>query len=223
MSSQDKHSHRNQIHYLETLKGILTMARDPGRTESVFDIEDGLRDIEATRLAVEHVRRDPQMAAMIDQRYLRHEEHDLDALLKLPTGTLGNAFAHHIVDKGFDPDYFRNRALNDDVDYILMRLRQTHDIWHVITGFDTDPIGELGVKAVEVAQTRRPMAAVVASGGLLRFLLHDPEDLGKVLAGISAGYQMGIKSKPLLAQKWETHWERPVAEWRTMLNLTPFQ
>jgi len=223
MRSQSKHSHRNQIHYLETLKGILTMARDPGHTESVFDIEDGLRDIEATRLAVEHVRKDPQMAAMIDERYLRHEEHDLDALMKLPTGSLGNAFAHHIVDRGFDPDYFRKRELKDDIDYILMRLRQTHDIWHVISGFDTDPIGELGVKAIEVAQTRRPMAAVVASGGLLRFLLHEPEDLGRALAGISAEYQMGIKSKLLLAQKWEAHWERPVEEWRTMLNLTPFQ
>jgi len=223
MGSPNKHSHRNQIHYLETLKGILTMARDPERTESVFDIEDGLRDIDATRLALEHVRKDPQMAAMIDERYLRHEEHDLEALLKLPPGTLGNAFARHIVDRGFDPDYFRKRALNDDIDYILMRLRQTHDIWHIITGFDTDPIGELGVKAVEVAQTRRPMAAVVAAGGLLRYLLQDPEELGKVLAAISAGYQMGIKSKLLLAQKWEDHWERPVAEWRTTLNLTPFQ
>ena len=222
MHSPEKHSHRNQIHYLETLKGILTMARNPESTESVFDIEDGLRDTEATRLAVEHVRKDPQMAAMIDERYLREEEHDLDVLIKLPAGTLGNAFAHHLVDKGFDPDYFRKREVRDDVDYILMRLRQTHDIWHVITGFDTDPIGELGVKAVEVAQTRRPMAAVVASGGLLRFLLHEPEDLGKVLAAISAGYQMGIQSKLLLAQRWEQHWERPLAEWRNMLNLTPF-
>ena len=222
MHSPEKHSHRNQIHYLETLKGILTMARNPESTESVFDIEDGLRDTEATRLAVEHVRKDPQMAAMIDERYLREEEHDLDALIQLPAGTLGNAFAHHLVDKGFDPDYFRKREVRDDVDYILMRLRQTHDIWHVITGFDTDPIGELGVKAVEVAQTRRPMAAVVASGGLLRFLLHEPEDLGKVLAAISAGYQMGIQSKLLLAQRWEQHWERPLAEWRNMLNLTPF-
>jgi ubiquinone biosynthesis protein COQ4 len=223
VSSPNKHSHRNQIHYLEALKGLLTMVRDPEHTESVFDIEDGLRDSDATRFALEHVRKDPQMAALIDERYLRHEEHDLDALMKLPSGTLGNAFAHHIIDKGFDPDYFRKRELKDDVDYILMRLRQTHDIWHVITGFDTDPIGELGVKAVEVAQTRRPMAGVVTSAGFLKYLLRDPEDLGKVLATISAGYQMGIKSKLLLAQKWEAHWERPVAEWRTMLNLTPFQ
>jgi len=50
------HSHRNQIHYLDTLKGIASMLRNPESTESVFDIEDGLSDIEATRLAMLHVR-----------------------------------------------------------------------------------------------------------------------------------------------------------------------
>jgi ubiquinone biosynthesis protein Coq4 len=215
------HSHRNQIHYLDTLKGIATMLRNPEATESVFDIEDGLSDIEATRLAMLHVRKDPDMAAMIDERYLRTKEHDLDALLQLPANTLGYAFARNLTDKGFDPDYFRKREIKNDIDYVLMRLRQTHDIWHVITGFDTDPVGELGVKAVEVAQTRRPMAAVVSCGGVMRFLLHDPENLGKVLAAVSAGYQMGIKSKLLLAQRWEDHWDRPLDEWRAMLNLTP--
>ncbi len=45
----------SRIHYLTTLKGAVGMLRDPHHTESVFDIEDGLRDIEATWLAMEHV------------------------------------------------------------------------------------------------------------------------------------------------------------------------
>jgi ubiquinone biosynthesis protein Coq4 len=65
------------------------------------------------------------------------------------------------------------------------------------------------------------MAAVVAAGGVLRFLYKDPDHLGEALCAVSEGYQMGIKAKLLLAQKWEDHWERPLEEWRTMLNLTP--
>jgi ubiquinone biosynthesis protein Coq4 len=215
------HSHRNQIQYLETIRGLATMIRDPGHTESVFDIEDGLQKLEAYELAVEYIRSDPAMAELIKERYLRHGEHDLDALLKLPGATLGYHFARHLRDRGFDPDYFRVREVHTDLDYVLMRLRQTHDIWHVVTGFDTDPISELGVKAVELAQTRRPMAAVVAAGGVLRFLYKDPDNLGEALSAVSEGYQMGIKAKPLLAQKWEDHWERPLEEWRTTLNVTP--
>jgi ubiquinone biosynthesis protein COQ4 len=215
------HSHRNQIQYLETIRGLVTMIRDPGHTESVFDIEDGLQDLEAYALAVEYVRSDPAMAELMKERYLRHGAHDLDALLKLPEPSLGYHFAHHIRDKGFDPDYFRVREVHTDLDYVLMRLRQTHDIWHVVTGFDTDPVSELGLKAVELAQTRRPMAAVVAAGGVLRFLYKDPENLGEVLAAVAEGYELGIKARLLLAQKWEDHWERPLEEWRTMLNVTP--
>jgi ubiquinone biosynthesis protein COQ4 len=215
------HSHRNKIQYLETIRGLSTMIRDPGHTESVFDIEDGLQNLEAYELAVEYLRRDPVMAEVMKERYLRHGAHDLDTLLKLPEASLGYHFARHLRDRGFDPDYFRVREVHSDLDYVLMRLRQTHDIWHVITGFDTDPISELGVKAVELAQTRRPMAAVVAAGGVLRFLYKDPEHLGETLSAVSEGYQLGIKAKPLLAQKWEDHWERPLEEWRTMLNVTP--
>lgn len=218
-----RHDHRQHIHYLETLKGIASMLRDPGSTQSVFDIEDGLRDIEAAELFLRYVRRDPAMVGMIEERYLRHGQHDIPGLLKLPVDTLGYCFARHIADHGFDPDYFRKIEIKDDLDYIMLRMRQTHDIWHVITGFATDPIGEVGLKAVELAQTRRPMSAVIACGGVLRFLFHEPEDLGKVLSAVAEGYKMGTRSELLLAQKWEEHWERPLAEWRAMLNVTPVE
>jgi len=60
---------------------------------------------------------------------------------------------------GFDPDYYRKIDVQNDIDYVMMRIRQTHDIWHVVTGFDTHPLGEIAIKAVELSQTHRPMAA----------------------------------------------------------------
>lgn len=35
--------------YVRTLRGVIGMLRNPEGTESVFDIEDGLKDIQATR------------------------------------------------------------------------------------------------------------------------------------------------------------------------------
>ena len=58
---------RSRIHYFTTLKGVVGMLRDPKHTESVFDIEDGLRDIEATSLAMEHVRKDSGVERMIEE------------------------------------------------------------------------------------------------------------------------------------------------------------
>ena len=73
-------------------------------------------------------------------------------------------------------------AVQDDASYILLRLRQTHDIWHLITGFGTDVAGELGLKAFELAQTRRPMALVLLTFGLLKALIKTPDALATPIA-----------------------------------------
>ena len=218
MFFKNRRHHKSHLHYLTLLKGAIGMLRDPDHTESVFDIEDGMRDHEATKLAMEHVRTDRGVARMIEERYLAPPP-DMDRLLRLPEGSLGYCYSHELVDQGFDPDYYRKIDVKDDIDYVLMRLRQTHDIWHVITGIANDRIGEIGVKAVELAQTHRPMAAVITTGGIIRYMVKNPADLVKVLERISYGYRLGIEAKPFLAQKWEENWEKPVAEWRAELNV----
>lgn len=213
-----KKSHSSHIHYYTTLKGMLGMLRDPGHTESVFDIEDGLKDIEATKHYVAYARSQPGVARLMEARYLTAQP-DMERLEKLPDGTLGREFARHIIEHGFDPDYYRKIHVQNDLDWVMMRMRQTHDIWHVITGLDTSPIGELAVKAFELAQTRRPMAGVITAGGVFRYLVATPDEFGTMLEALSHGYQMGKKAKPFLAQKWEEGWDRPLENWRAELNV----
>ena len=212
-------SHSSNVHFLTTLKGITGMLRNPDGVESVFDIEDGLHDIEAADLMAKHLRECSDTGQMIDDRWLAPENPDLDCLRELPEGTLGQAYAHHIESHGYDPDYFRKIEIKDDKDYVMMRVRQTHDIWHVMTGFDVSRIGEVSIKAFELAQMRRPMAAVICAGGIMRFMLSDPEEFPDLLEGISAGYLMGRHASKFLGQKWEDHWDRPVSEWREMLGV----
>lgn len=209
-----------RIRWFTTLKGVLGMLRNPEHTESVFDIEDGLRDGEAYRRALTFLRSQPDVAAMIRARWLAPPP-DLPALRRLPDGTLGRAFAGHIDDHGFDPDYYRKLEVRSDLDYVLLRLRQTHDLWHVVTGLDTSRTGELALKAFELGQTRRPMAAVIAAGGVLRYLLKQPAELEQVLQSISRGYQLGLRCRPFLAQRWELGWHRPLQQWRAELQVDP--
>ena len=211
------HGH-DQIHYLTTLRGVIGMLRNPEGTESVFDIEDGLKDIRAAEGFVERARRDPEVAALMAARHLAAPV-DLESLERLPAGTLGHTFARHILDHGFDPDYYRKLDVRTDLDWVMMRMRQTHDVWHVVTGIDTSRLGEIAVKAFELAQTWRPLAAVITCGGMMRFLLKDPGQLGDVMTHISHGYQLGRHARPFLAQKWEEGWDLPLAEWRARVGL----
>ena len=217
-NSKHSEGHHHHIHYFTALKGITGMLRDPEHTDSVFDIEDGLRDTEAYDLALAHIVRHPATKRIVDERYLAAPT-DIDALQKLAPGSLGHTYARHIVDHGFDADYFRKIAVKTDLDYVLMRVRQTHDIWHVITGFQPNRIDEIALKAFELAQLRRPMAAVIAAGGVMRYLFKEPEQLAEVLHGISLGYRLGLAAEPLLAQRWELEFDVPMEAWRKRLNI----
>ena len=49
----------------------------------------------------------------------------------------------------------------------MHRLRETHDIVHVLTGFGTDGPGELGQQAFNLAKNRSPLVAMLNFGGML--------------------------------------------------------
>ena len=194
------------------------MMLNPEGTQSVFDLEDGLMKSKSTEELLRFTSKDPTVRALIDERYLK-DVPDTDALSKLPKDTLGYRFFKHLDSMGFDPDYYRKIDVKTDTDYVMMRIRQTHDIWHVITGFDTHPLGEIAIKAVELAQTHRPMAAAICAGGVFRYMVKQPEEFADCLESIVAGYHMGLQSKPLLAMKWEELWDRNVEDLRERLGV----
>lgn len=211
---------RINLEFLATLKGLVSLLKDPGNTESVFDIEDSLQNHKSTQLMVEYVKSKPEVAEIVDQRYTPAPV-DVDALLLCPQDSLGYAYASYLKKADFDPNFYRKPVGDDDSSYIFLRIRQTHDIWHVITDFGSNEIEEIGLKAFELAQTHRTMSAILISGGLLKVLFNHPEYLERLLDRIAVGYRMGAKAKPFLAQKWEENWDKSLAQWRAELGVEP--
>lgn len=194
------------------------MMLNPEGTDSVFDMEDGLLKSKSTQELLRFTSKDPSVRSMIDERYLQPIP-DTEALSRLPKDTLGYRYFYHLDSQGFDPDYYRKIDVQNDIDYVMMRIRQTHDIWHVVTGFDTHPLGEIAIKAVELAQTHRPMAAAICAGGVYRYMLKQPDEFADCLESIVAGYHMGLQSKALLAMKWEELWDRKLEDLRERLGV----
>lgn len=201
-----------------TLKGTIALFANPSNTLSVYDIEDGLRHDKSTHLSIEFLKAQPGVMSLVEKRYLAPPP-NLEALSKCSPYSLGYAYATYIQSHGFDPVFYRNLAVSDDTSYLFLRRRQTHDIWHIVTGFGIDEASELGLKAFELAQTRSTMSALLVAGGLVRTLFKEPEQLGYLLDRIAIGYRMGTKAQPFLAQQWEEQWEKPVAQWREELNV----
>src|SRR5258706_2970705 len=94
-----------------------------------------------------------------ERRALDSHTIDLDTLVKLPEGTLGHAYATFMKLHGLTPDVFDGtptEVSDPRHAYIIQRLRQSHDLWHVVTNCQTDPAGEIALQAFTYAQLKAP-------------------------------------------------------------------
>jgi ubiquinone biosynthesis protein Coq4 len=144
---------------------------------------------------------------------------DLNALLQLPRGTLGHTYATVLTKLGYDPNFYRRREIKTDEDWVVMRGRKTHDIQHVVTGFGPTG-GELGVLSMGAVQIGYPMPVFLQVASLGMALKRQPERLEQLTQQIARGMGMAVEAKPLIAQRWEEGWDKPVSQWRQELNIT---
>ncbi len=147
---------------------------------------------------------------------------DLDALLALPADTLGHAYAVFLTSRGLTPEVFDGPPpgiVDPRASYIIQRMRQTHDLWHVVTGSETDPAGEIALQAFTHAQTGAPSSAILAAFGTLRTVREKPGIARSLVRDVVAAFRRGKRAEKLVLFAWEDHWATPLADVRAMLGL----
>lgn len=190
--------------------------------QTVGELTYGLLETSAYDLVAHHLNQDPDCAVLIRDRYIP-PAHDLDALLTLPPDSLGYLYAAHMKKTGFDPNLHAGMTAKSDAEYVELRLSQTHDLWHIVTGFDISVVGEIGLQAFHLPQFPYPLATMLVANSLISTTLKEPEMLPHLLEAIAQGFQMGKTAKSLFAQKWEEGWEKPLSQWQVELNIQPIQ
>jgi ubiquinone biosynthesis protein COQ4 len=203
-------------------KSFTSMLFGDNSLETVGELTYGLLGTPAYKRLAQHLHQDPACSALIRDRYIP-SAHDLDALLTLPPDSLGYIYAAKMKKTGFDPNLHAGMTASSDAEYVELRLSQTHDLWHVITGFGTSLVDEIGLQAFHLPQFPYPLATMLVANSLISTTLKEPEMLPQLLAAITQGFQMGNAAKPLFAQKWEEGWEKPLTQWQAELNIQPIQ
>jgi ubiquinone biosynthesis protein Coq4 len=199
-------------------KSFFAMLSGDTSLELVGEMTDVLLETPAFDLAAQHLKRNPACARLIHERYIP-PAHDLNDLLTYPENSLGYCYASAVKKAGFDPNLHIGMTAESDAQYLELRLSQTHDIWHVVTGFDTSVIGEIGLQAFHLSQFPYPLATMLVSNSLISSTLLAPEELPQLLAAIAQGWKMGSMAKALFAQKWEESWQKPLVQWQAELNI----
>jgi ubiquinone biosynthesis protein COQ4 len=196
-------------------------------TNNVFNIEDKLRDSSQMERCIKLIKCDPASAQMLEERY-EGKSFDLEAMLNMPKDSLGWTYAKVMTAQGLDPQFYRLRpSLEQETDYVTHRIRKTHDLHHILTGFSIKGGAELGVISVIVAQTAYPGFLMIdLLSMVLSFLLDESStlhDLRPTVADIfdimSLGIKIGREARPLFPVRWEEGFEKPLSQWREELNI----
>ncbi len=207
--------------HLKVLSSFITLTRNPANFEAIYDLDEILRKTDLGIISLNYLKSYPEVGAIIQERYLAPVP-NLNELMTYPQDSLGYQFASHLITNHFDPEFYRKREVKDDISYIVLRRSQTHDIQHIVTGFTTDSSGELGLQAFQFAQMRSPLAIAIIGAGIIH-AMSQTQILSDHIQQICLGWEMGLKAKPLLAQKWEENWEKPLHQWQTELGIEPKQ
>jgi len=198
------------------LGALWILRADSGRLDQVLVFAQAVNASSLAR-AAKRVQDYPEGAKLLGERRRIDRTHvDYDALERLPDGTLGREYARFLKDNGITPDAFEELPdVGDErIAYMMLRIRQTHDLWHVLTGYTPDIRGEVLLQMFSYAQLRAPSAFLLALFGVLRYLGPTPS----LLRDLRTAFRRGKATAFLPTFAWEDRWETPVAELRAELT-----
>jgi ubiquinone biosynthesis protein COQ4 len=212
---------RDRIRPLDALRAMRALLRDPDDTARVFDVIDALSGRTRSRLF------DRFRASQAGRRLLAQRPDLLarlcerERLLALPDGTLGRCYAEFMSREQISADglvaasEISRDELPPERRWFADRLRDMHDLWHVVTGYERDLIGEAALLAFTFAQTRNPGIGFIVATAYWK--------AGRVNRGarrlLREGYRRGRQAAWLPAIEWEPLLEMPLARVREQLRV----
>lgn len=150
-------------------------------------------------------------------------ELDLGPLRDLSDGTLGREFARFLDDNEIQLEGLAQPTPYTDGDveaYLMRRIRQCHDLWHVLAGLGTAGHQEVLVHCFSIAQTGLPFSLIIISLGSLKHMVL--EGRWRVLTHETRrAYRSGRDASSLLTAYWERRWSQPLSEVRKEFGILP--
>lgn len=209
---------RNPLASLMVGYRMVRALRHPERLGDVLALADVLAPPRAMRTLVDALGRSPSAASALRERPRVGAVH-LPTLRALPGGTLGHAFAEHLDAHGLNPAALPRPEVHTDAEYVRAHMLETHDVWHVLTGFGADVAGELGLCAFSLAQMGSPFAVGILAGGLANTLLFALPERDVRMRAIVRGWLLGKRAALLFGADWARMWDTPLEPLRARFGL----
>jgi ubiquinone biosynthesis protein COQ4 len=211
-----------QLDPARALRAMVALSRNPDDTSQVFTIIESLSGYAPARM-LRGFRGDANGRRLLEERpNIVPLLADREALRRMPAGSLAHAYLAFVESEGITADGLVAaseagekglRGEGTDLDYIHDRMRDTHDLWHALTGYKGDLIGEASLLGFSLAQTHNPGIAMIILTGILRIRQRAAVRL------IAGGVRRGIAARWLPSVDWESLLPLPLETVRERLGV----
>jgi len=211
---------------LQAMRALGRLVDDPRDTAQVFVIMRALAGDAIARGQTRFAATPTGAAVLASRRDLLASLTDRGALAGLPEGSLGRAYLDLVQRAGITAEGLVAASEEAATDYATLtpdqalyarRLRDSHDLWHVVTGYGTDPFGEVCVVAFSHPQTGNLGFAAIAVIGALK-TARETGNLG-VFAAVWRAWRDGRRAAWFPGQDWEARLAQPLAVVRKELRV----
>lgn len=148
-------------------------------------------------------------------------------LKALPKGTLGRTYvdfmereglsAHGLVEES-QAQRKHHEQFDDDLHWYVNRLRDTHDMYHVLTGYGRDALGEDALLGYTHSQHGGLGVNFIAFMGNRQIAKEAPPE-ARVRDVLAEGRRNGKQAKRIVDQDIEALLDQPIDEVRERLNI----
>lgn len=209
---------------------LRNLIADPERTDQVFEIVRALSGNSFER-AYQRFTASPGGQQLLAERpSLLDALSDRQALMAMPQGSFGRAYAEFMqagqldaaglveAEQMADQNYAIEGRRDPDRDFFGDRLRDMHDLWHVLTDYGRDEAGEAANLAFTLGQVRNPGIALIVVAGAVLGPKRPPFHWQRYLL---SAYRRGRKAALLTAAPYEKLLARPLEEVRRQFSIQP--
>ncbi len=203
-------------------QALSALVRDPDDLPQVFALIESLAGTAPHRLLRRFQRSATGRTIIAEQRDIVPLLSDREALRRLPVGSLAHAYLAFVEGEGITAEGLQAAAREGQrrkagpFTFVRNRMRDTHDLWHAVTGYRGDVLGELALLAFLAAQHwNTAVAAIVAAGLAKGWMVQGGTSL------IREAWTRGRRAEWLPAQPWEELLPLPLSEVRERLKVGP--
>ncbi len=219
------------IRPLHAMSSVVKLVKNKEDTRQVFEVVSALSGGSGKRMFRRFVSTDYGRRVASEEVKLENILSDREMLRSLPEGSFGRAYLAFMEGENLTAEGLIGAAEEAGIDFtgetqfpnfrrLFMHTQVSHDLWHVLTGYGRDAVGEMCNLAFTRAQTKNRGFRLIIWMALFAMKRERP-DL-PLWKAANEGRRMGQDAEWILGQDIEKLLPLPLDEVRRRLNmLTP--